>query len=353
MWTAWFAIDADGNVAIMECDDNGPAPISTSEDATSGDLIYESLTDEKHKIKYTDEQLSQLMNGSITPQEYVTESYDYENIWGDLCEINPDKLSLLEEAVASNPKNRLICISDTLNLWYVYLSLPHYLVNSGDSRYRPTKKRVEENNRSKELYKKLFEENVFKRMVYVGWPLGYDHDDDYRKGQIEKSDSPMPLYFQNYDYREPAERMHMPAENIMVKESQLSEALRQKAIRLPFRFKDRDRIQVAQYAASHFYQNNTQWEVDGHTAQIVKLPDGKFYFVGDGDYFEPIQIDEAFDTRKTKFKSYYQDYAHEYRINGKRGFLKFGDHPFEIAGSCETYEPKDSDIIERIEPDDD
>ncbi len=43
MWTAWFAIDADGNVAIMECDDNGPAPISTSEDATSGDLIYLSF----------------------------------------------------------------------------------------------------------------------------------------------------------------------------------------------------------------------------------------------------------------------------------------------------------------------
>ena len=35
MWTAWFAIDIDGNVAIMECDDNGPAPIEAPKDETS------------------------------------------------------------------------------------------------------------------------------------------------------------------------------------------------------------------------------------------------------------------------------------------------------------------------------
>lgn len=352
MWTAWFAIDADGNVAIMECDDNGPAPLSAPREVESDLLILETLTEPESKIAYTDQQLSLMMGNSITPQEYIGKDYDYENIWGDLCEIDPQKLLLLKEAAASNPKNSLICISDKLNLWYVSFSLPHYLDNSGDSRYRPTQKRIKENNRSKSLYKKLFDDSVFKRMLYLSWPLRYD-DDKRGNGCLMRFDFPMTLYFQDYDCREPAERIHMPSDDISVKEHHISESIRNTAIRLPLRFKDHEKIQITQYVVSHFYGSNADWQVDGMVAEIAKLPDGKYYFVGNGCFFEPIPLNEAFESHETRYTPDCKDYAYEYKINGKRGYLKFGDGPYEIAGSCETYEPKDSDVIERIENNDD
>ena len=158
MWTAWFAIDIDGNVAIMECDDNGPAPIEAPKDETSDSLLLETLTDSENRIKYTDEQLLLMMKSSITPKEYTRDDYNFENIWGNICQINPEKLPLLKEAAAQNSENVLICLSENLNLWYVSFSIPHYLDNSGDSRYRPTKERVEENKNAKRLYKKIFDD---------------------------------------------------------------------------------------------------------------------------------------------------------------------------------------------------
>ena len=71
MCTSWFAIDADGNVAIMECDDNGPAPLSAPREVESDILILETLTEPEAKIAYTDQQLSLMMGNSITPQEYI------------------------------------------------------------------------------------------------------------------------------------------------------------------------------------------------------------------------------------------------------------------------------------------
>lgn len=353
MWTAWFAIDEDGNVAIMECDDNGPAPLNAPKEETSDELILETLTNPKTRIKYTDDQLTLLMGNSISPKEYARDDYDYENMFGDLCEINQKKLDLIKEAASSNPNNRLICVSETLNLWYISFSLPHYLDNSGDSRYMPTKKKIEENNHSKTLYKRIFDEEALVRIVNFSWPLGYDEEDEYGIGCIKKTDSPLALYFQGYDYRAPAKRMHILSECVSVKEGQLSESLRANALRLPLRFKDHKSIQIAQHAASNFYGNNDDWMVDGKCARIVKLPDDSYCFVGNGCFFEPIPLDEAFAAHDTKFSPYSKDYAHEYKINGKRGYVRYGDGPYRIAGSLEEYETNDSDVIVRIENDND
>ena len=349
MWTAWFAIDIDGNVAIMECDDNGPAPIEAPKDETSDSLLLETLTDSENRIKYTDEQLLLMMKSSITPKEYTRDDYNFENIWGNICQINPEKLPLLKEAAAQNSENVLICLSENLNLWYVSFSIPHYLDNSGDSRYRPTKERVEENKNAKRLYKKIFDDSVFNRMVDLSWPLGYDNEVEIMDGRIQKSDSPLTLYFQQYDYRQPSERMHTLPDNLSVKESQLSENLRTKAIRLPLRFSEHDKIQIGEFVASNYMDSNDDWMVDGQRATIAKLPDGNYYFIGNGCLFNPIPMEESFDSHETKFIPYYKDYSAEYRISGKRGFLKYGTGPFVKAGSLEVYEPKDTDRTEKIE----
>lgn len=82
MWTAWFAIDEDGNVAIMECDDNGPAPVGVLTDETSDSLLYDTLTSKEHRIAYTDEQLRKMMTHSVPPMEMaeIWNKFDFSHI---------------------------------------------------------------------------------------------------------------------------------------------------------------------------------------------------------------------------------------------------------------------------------
>lgn len=348
MWTAWFAIDKNGNVAIMECDDNGPAPIETPSESYAEELLVNSLISDDCRIRYTDEQLLTLMDNSITSSVYLSINNDYEYIFGSLCEIDPEKHDLLREAASLTEDNKILCISENLNLWYVYLSYPYYLDNSGDSRYRPTKTKIERNNLAKRLYKNLFEDNVIKRIVVLNWSLDYDEEEEY-PGCIRHSDSPLNLYFQGYDDRMPSERMHLLPDESQVHESQLSESIKANAIRLPLSFKESDKIQLAQYVGVRFYGSNYDWEVDGQRAVVVYLTDGTACFVGNGCYFQPIPLDEAFKLHRVKYTPYFPEKEHEYKINGKRGYLKYKENQYYLVGSNEIMHVTKEDSIEIFE----
>lgn len=352
MWTAWFAIDKDGNVAIMECDDNGPAPVGKSGDTDSEELLVDSLVSEERRIQYTDEQLLRLMSNSISSEEYLKNNEDYDNVFESLCVINPAQRDLLLEAASLSEDNKTFCLSEKLNLWYIYLSQPFYLDNSGSSRYGATKHKIEKNELAKRLYRQLFETQTIKRIVSLYWPLGYDYEEVTPPGRIRHSDSLLNMYFQDYDCRQPSERMLLLPEDIQVKESQLPEAIKESAVRLPISFKDSNQIQLAAYVGSYFYGSNYNWEVDGQTAQVVNLPDGTPCFVGNGGYFEPIPLEEAFKYHKARYTPLYPDIEKEYRINGKRGYLKYENQYYRV-GSRELFDLTENDTIEVIEDEED
>lgn len=350
MSTAWFAIDSEGNVAIMECDDNGPAPMDCPRERFADGMILSSLVESDCKIRYTDEQLSLMVQSGITPEEYLADhpNEDFTYIWADITEIDPKKLPLLKEAATANPENQLICISDELNLWHLEFSTPYYYIDeSSDRRYRHTKQKYEANIKAQALYKKLFEERVILRIVMFDWWLDPWDEEESKNGSMRKEDSPFTLYYQVYDSREPLQRIHLVPDELSVKESQLPKSLREEAIRFPLRFKDNMYIQLAKYVLPEF-NGGSDWIVDGQKATIVKMPDQKYYFVGNRCFFQPVPLDEAFESHDVVY-DFVSDYSYEYIINGKRGYLKSGNGPFKIAGSEEIYEPKDTDVIQRIE----
>ena len=344
MTTAWFAIDEDGNVAIMECDDNGPAPVGIEVDQYAPDLFEESLISKEKRIAYTDEQLLRLMSNSATPLELAEKwkDKDFSHIFDSLCEIDPAKTELLKEAASLSEMNVLHCVSPRLNLWYIDFGPPYY-INENE---RDTIKE-EANEYAKTLYKRLFTDGVLLKVVKLYFDLDRENNDKISHGYLRLADTAFSLYHQEYDDRYPSERVNDAPSDIAVHESQLSDAIRDKAIRLPLKFSEHDRIQLAAYVASYFYGSNDEWLVDGETAQIVKLPDGNFYFVGNGCYFKPIPVEDGLKSPAIRFHSSIRS-EKEYRINGKRGYISDSDGTFRIIGSFQTYVPKETDIIERV-----
>lgn len=92
MWTSWFAIDEDGNVAIMECDDNGPAPRNCPEQRESPFLFTDSLIGEpEQRVNYTKEQLNNLMSNSISGSDFLAKNTDVDYLSGSLVIIDPNR----------------------------------------------------------------------------------------------------------------------------------------------------------------------------------------------------------------------------------------------------------------------
>lgn len=72
MYTAWYVADEDGNVGIMDFNDNGPVPWQTEESCVES-LVYGHDEDYENKIflpiALTDEQIDDLMYNPHAPQE--------------------------------------------------------------------------------------------------------------------------------------------------------------------------------------------------------------------------------------------------------------------------------------------
>ena len=63
MTTAWYMVDDDGNIAIMQADDNGPVPFGVMPEGFASNILFGEGLDENEKcgpIELTKEQIEQL-----------------------------------------------------------------------------------------------------------------------------------------------------------------------------------------------------------------------------------------------------------------------------------------------------
>ena len=72
MSTAWYVADEDGNVAIMNYNDNGPVPWETEETSIE-ELVYGHFEDYDTKdhltVDLTDDQIDDLMENPHQPED--------------------------------------------------------------------------------------------------------------------------------------------------------------------------------------------------------------------------------------------------------------------------------------------
>ena len=114
MDTAWYLADADGNVAIIDYNDNGPLPWGTEENCIEN-LVFgrtnELINEEQIKINLTDDQLDLLLQDPHTPEE--------EEYWTCIVQIDPsreDEYLMLAKKEGFLENN---CLSKKRGLYYI------------------------------------------------------------------------------------------------------------------------------------------------------------------------------------------------------------------------------------------
>ena len=116
MSTSWFGIDKDGNVALIDFNENGPVPSFLGEESSEsviGDVIPAKITDLKTYISFTDQQAEHLID-AMTDAD-ANNQVEFTNI----VQINPLKT---EQFISLYDKNshkytskdfddKLLCLS--------------------------------------------------------------------------------------------------------------------------------------------------------------------------------------------------------------------------------------------------
>ena len=264
MSTAWYAIDEDGNVAIIEFDDNGPVPVSVPESAEE-EIIFETFADKK------DEYIAQWPYNQEEVDNMLADAHD---AFGD------DKEQDLFTTVVRVDMSR----------YNEFLELAKTIVDADKD-----KEFCEEDDYE------TFRIDRERGLFYVDWCGANDEIDQRIKSAIESKlvvplkflnvwqnyDSPVDVlrhypffvYRQDYDAFVPLRRTVVPEKAF--KEERLPDKAREAAIRLPLKFKDAPLIQIAQYEPSDAYSHELFRRIEGRNYSAFKMPDESVSFIAD------------------------------------------------------------------------
>ncbi len=266
MDTAWYLADADGNVAIIDYNDNGPVPWGTEENCIEN-LVFgrtdELINEEQIQINLTDDQLDLLLQDPHTPKE--------EEYWTCIVQIDPsreDEYLMLakKEGFLEN-----ICLSKKRGLYYI---------SSIESTY-PTKQGKWVLYK-KSLIRKMISEGIIQKVYREpNYPLS----DDLLENGIE----PIPFFVYAEEYQQTLQqkRVHVPSNP--VKLGQFSETLQNRIPRLPILFAEKENIQVAEWIPSsvNYYDDDTDPIIDGNQYVLMTLTDGTEAYVKTDFVFQP------------------------------------------------------------------
>ena len=261
METAWYCVDEDGNVGVFQIEDNGPVPEGYEYGGDPDSLFWYgfSSSDEgmiRH-LPLTPEQIEPLLIPKKEPKGNWDKSYGREsnNWWNNvIIKIDMANLPLLEKALALNPDKedyagkKAVCISETEGLFLVNM----YNNKKGVSL-------LEEND----VIKAVYETPDF----WLREPYDEDEivDEDYKL-------YPVYVYWQNYwPYSGAAAKYVEPLYPLQI--SQLPKEIQAKAFRIPLKFKDTDRIQLAEFMPVKV-SGCPEYVYDGKLWLLLKMSDG-------------------------------------------------------------------------------
>lgn len=258
MSTAWYIVDDDGNVGILDYNDNGPVPWGI-EETYGSELKYgyeDSSCDIEHKglrFNLTDEQILDLLSEPHKPSE--------ETLWYD-CAVRIDKKKTARFLkLCENDSVSAFCISENLGLY------EFYAMDCAVDRYY-------NNAPIHGTLKVMLDEEIILE-VYRTQML--DMDDEYNNGDVIHSksfdNSPYFIFHQPYWTEFLPQKMHEPKHPVRI--SQIPEEFRQRIHKIPGRFSDMETFLIAQYYPCKAYSNeDPTYVVDGCSYQTAPLPDG-------------------------------------------------------------------------------
>ena len=226
MDTAWFAIDSDGNVGILEFDENGPVPDGIPQTCSS-EVLMETMP-EKHDcvetLPWTNDQVEEILKRMSEFKSNTELDFSF------IIQIDTAQTDYFRKLFSSTCSKdhdfcKLVCLSEQAGLYY------------GDFYYLNKQK------------KKLTQKGTIHK--YMNCRCLHDTNNHYdeRIGKVvfEQDFEHFPIYLfqQPYWTKFPMRKTYVP--KYPLKESQLSNHVREKALRLPFRFDDKEEMQIAEY----------------------------------------------------------------------------------------------------------
>lgn len=225
MSTAWYMVDAEGNVGILDFEDNGPVPRSVDvEDAMVDELLFREPYKHEVSVHLTADELRLMLGSLNAPTEEYLFCDDIVSI--DLAQ----RAAFLE--LCENADIESCCISEELGLYW----LECYDCFDDDDKLLP--------DSTLDVMLKHGMILAVAKSPHLDLNVDGDKSDDV----IERNKyarMPYYLYGQPYDPNFLARRINVP--KIPVHISQVSPSLRDRLLRVPVRFRDMPTLQIARY----------------------------------------------------------------------------------------------------------
>ena len=230
MATAWYCVDEDGNVGIFDIDDNGPIPVDGYEQNSVEEVFWEDFSHDEplfKKLHLEPKQIAKMLDPMDVEDVWEKDNEFWTNpSWMDvIVKIDMTKLDIFLKAISMDEdQSTIVCLSEEQGIFYV-----DFFFN---------KQGVE-----------LLEQNHVILAKYKALRYEFtDEDNEELRKKFHQANQRFPIYIyrQNYwPFHDPAIRETSPENPIKLE--QLPDNIRRKVRVLPLKFKDNDRIQLAEY----------------------------------------------------------------------------------------------------------
>lgn len=268
MSTAWYIVDQDGNVGIMDYNDNGPVPWCTEQTCIENLVFGHKVDDRKDflPINLTDDQVLELIEKPKDPDDNEDTWWFWETVVQ--IDMTQEKEFL---ALIKNPDVVFKhCISKTLGIYM--LDCHRCFLDKREATHKHPLK-------SSSLYKMLASNMILKLYMPKDYYISDEWKGDHMEYEHTFGASPYYIYAQPYWNEILAERISIPKNP--VKLEQLPTALQRRVHRIPVKFEVCMNFQIAESTPCSFNYDD-DIIIDGCRYSLLPKTDGgKAYFLED------------------------------------------------------------------------
>lgn len=245
MSTAWYIADEDGNVGILDFDDNGPVPYNIGEHTICELVIGVDCGDEYLRIKLTDSQI----------YEIIGKPLDMKDVWWSCCviEIYPERTDEFLSLVSTDYHFIDLCISKKLGIYRIY---------AGD--YVSDDNVVIANSLLDNIIERGLIKHVYRELDYSIIDIRENNEVKFEK---DYDTLPYYIYSQPYWIGDLIERVDIPTQPVKV--DQLPEKLRDRVIHIPIKFKGTSQLQIAEWLPCKGYDDVVEAYGCGYISMLL------------------------------------------------------------------------------------
>ena len=259
MSTAWYCVDEEGNVGIFDIEDNGPVPEDGYKQNCVEEVFWEDFSHKERdfrKLYLKPEQIPLMLEPSEIEDVWEPDVIGDELVnvsWMNvIIQIDMDKFDILKKAISmdNSSDHPLVCLSEKQGLFYV-----DFFFNKAGVEL------LEQNNVIKAKYRA------------PEYETPYDISDCKEKTRAlhESGKYPTYLYLQDYwPFANAAVRLNSP--HSPLKLEQLPKEIQEKIQKLPLKFRDVERIQLAELMPVDV-SGCPEYVYDGKVWLMLKLSD--------------------------------------------------------------------------------